>query len=111
MGGDAQPQIVLQMLSRLLHAGQAPGDVIANPRWVIEARESDGFNTWTDPSGQVVIAEPAGEGWVAGLVSRGHDAVARPVNAGHAHLIDIDDDGVHHGAAETRIDTAAASAP
>lgn len=111
MGGDAQPQIVLQMLSRLLHAGATPGDVIARPRWVLEARESDGFNTWDVGDDVIVIAEPEGADWLDGLRSRGHDAVAQPVNAGHAHLIDIDADGVHHGAAETRIDTAAALAP
>lgn len=111
MGGDAQPQIVLQMLSRLLDAGASPTEVIARPRWVLEARESDGFNTWSDPDDVVVIAEPEGAGWLPGLVERGHHAVARPVNAGHAHVIDIDADGIHHGAAETRIDTAAALAP
>lgn len=111
MGGDAQPQIVLQMLSRLLHAGASPGEVIARPRWVLESRTSDGFNTWDDPGDIIVIAEPEGAHWLEGLAERGHDAVAQPVNAGHAHLIDIDLDGVHHGAAETRIDTAAALAP
>ena len=111
MGGDAQPQIVLQMLSRLLRSGATPGEVIARPRWVLESRESDGFNTWTDPDDVIVIAEPAGADWLDGLIARGHHAVAQPVNAGHAHLIDIDADGAHHGAAETRIDTAAALAP
>ena len=111
MGGDAQPQVVLQMLSRLLHAGATPGEVIGRPRWVIEAAESDGFNTWATPNDVVVICEPAGEAWVEGLESRGHRAMTKPVNAGHAHLIDIDADGIHHGACETRIDTAAALAP
>ena len=111
MGGDAQPQIVLQMLSRLLHAHAPAGEVIARPRWVLESRTSDGFNTWDDPDDIIVIAEPEGADWLPGLVERGHDAVAQPVNAGHAHLIEIDPDGVHHGAAETRIDTAAALAP
>ena len=111
MGGDAQPQVVLQMLSRLLHAGTSAGDVIAWPRWVLESRTSDGFNTWDDPDDIIVITEPEGGDWVDGLVERGHDAVARPVNAGHAHLIDIDADGMHHAAAETRIDTAAALSP
>ncbi|MEM7284766.1 MAG: gamma-glutamyltransferase [Actinomycetota bacterium] len=111
MGGDAQPQIVLQMLSRLLEAGVSAGEVVARPRWVLESRESDGFNTWAEPDAVIVIAEPEGASWVDGLRARGHDAVAQPVNAGHAHLIDIDATGVHHGAAETRIDTAAALSP
>jgi len=111
MGGDAQPQIVLQMLSRLLQGGLAPADVIGRPRWVLESVESDGFNTWSDPNNVVVVVEPDGEEWVNGLTDRGHAVQCRDVNVGHAHVIDIGSDGVHRGAAERRISTAAALAP
>lgn len=111
MGGDAQPQIVLQMLSRLLVSDDVPGDVLARPRWVLEATDSDGFNTWDDANDVVVVVEPDAAEWTEGLTALGHTVQARPVNAGHAHLIDIDADGTHHGAAEPRIDTAAALSP
>ena len=32
MGGDAQPQIIVQLLARLLHAGQDPATAIAAAR-------------------------------------------------------------------------------
>src|SRR5262245_54267025 len=34
MGGDSQPQILLQLLCRWLHHGQSPGRTIASPRWI-----------------------------------------------------------------------------
>ncbi len=34
-GGDGQPQILLQVLARLLHADQSPGRAIASRRWVL----------------------------------------------------------------------------
>ena len=111
MGGDAQPQIILQMISRLLTAGCRPDEVLSRPRWVIESGLSDGFNTWDDPNAVAVLVEPEAERWVQGLIERGHDAIARQVNTGHAHLIDIDQRGLHHGAAEPRVDTAAALSP
>jgi gamma-glutamyltranspeptidase/glutathione hydrolase len=107
MGGDAQPQIVLQMLSRLLVGGLSPAEVLSRPRWVLESVESDGFNTWRDVDNVVVVIESGGEDWVEGLMQRGHRAECRDVSKGHAHLIDIDSDGVHHGAAEPRVSTAA----
>ena len=35
MGGDAQPQIVLQLLARLLQAGQTPAQAVQSPRFVL----------------------------------------------------------------------------
>ena len=48
MGGDAQPQIVLQLLARLLHNGENVGDAIAAPRWVLSGAPpfGNGFDTW-----------------------------------------------------------------
>ncbi len=111
MGGDAQPQIVLQLLSRLLHAGQDPAQVLRRPRWVLEIPGSHGFDTWPRLDEAVVVVEPDAASWVDALEQRGHAVECREVNAGHAHLIDIDPEGVHHGAAEPRISTAAALAP
>ena len=38
MGGDSQPQILLQLLARLLRHGRSPGTVIGAPRWVARPR-------------------------------------------------------------------------
>ncbi|MGI9610384.1 MAG: gamma-glutamyltransferase, partial [Acidimicrobiia bacterium] len=111
MGGDAQPQIVLQMLARLLHNQQSPGEVLAAPRWILEPPESTGFDTWEDPDAPNVILEPdAPEEWIAGLEARGQTVEHRPVNVGHAHMIDLVD-GMSHAATEPRISTSAALTP
>lgn len=111
MGGDAQPQIVLQMLVRLLANGQSPRDIAAAPRWLLEPPQSNGFDTWHDPDRPNVILEPdAPTSWRDGLAQRGHTVEQRRVNAGHAHMIDIIG-GVSHAATEPRINTSAALAP
>ena len=43
MGGDSQPQVVLQLLARLLVAGQSPAACIGAPRWRLG---SGGFDVW-----------------------------------------------------------------
>lgn len=111
MGGDAQPQIVLQMLARLLHHRQSPGEVLAAPRWVLRTPDSTGFDTWIERDSPAVVCEPsAPASWERGLAARGHSVQRRPVGVGHAHLIEIID-GVATAATEPRIDTSAAVAP
>jgi gamma-glutamyltranspeptidase/glutathione hydrolase len=111
MGGDAQPQIVLQMLARLLHNRQSPGEVLGAPRWILEPPASTGFDTWELPDAPNVILEPnAPAEWVSGLQARGHTVEHRPVNVGHAHMIDLVD-GIAHAATEPRISTSAALTP
>ncbi len=111
MGGDAQPQIVLQMMARLLHNGQSPSQILAAPRWVLQPPDSNGFDTWRDPQRAHVILEPsAPPEWVVGLEHRGHTVERRPVGVGHAHMIDLVD-GVALAATEPRIDTSAALTP
>lgn len=102
MGGDAQPQIVLQLLTRLLRHEQAPGQAIAAPRWALRRREGTGFDAWVEPDATVVDVEDAG--WVDGLRARGHDVAvsgAFTTTFGHAHMIDIHD-RVLAGAADPR---------
>src|SRR5690606_11247596 len=38
MSGDSQPQVVLQLLARLLRVGERPGTAVAAPRWVLARR-------------------------------------------------------------------------
>jgi gamma-glutamyltranspeptidase/glutathione hydrolase len=106
MGGDSQPQILLQLLTRLLRHGKHAGAVIGAPRWVLSSGSAHGFDTWVEPD-QVTVAveEDAGPGWAAGLRDRGH--AVEVVNGlaggfGHAQLIEVGDDGMRVGAADPR---------
>ncbi len=102
MGGDAQPQVVLQMLARLLDLGQSPGAILTAPRWTLTVPEAHGFDTWSDPASLTVALEP-GTGWHDGLARRGHRVVETRWGdgSGHAHLIDLVGDHLA-GAADPR---------
>ena len=108
MGGDIQPQVVLQLLARMLRNGESPGRAIAAPRWTIG---EGGFTTWSGAGPQVTTLEAtAPPSWESGLFERGHDVVrAGPqANAGHAHVIMIGENGVLAGASDPRALTGAA---
>jgi gamma-glutamyltranspeptidase / glutathione hydrolase len=105
MGGDAQPQILLQLVTRLLRHGENPGALIAAPRWSLIGSEGSGFDTWADPDGTAVGVETiAPPGWGEALRERGH-AVSEIDGIfgsfGHAHVIEVTDDGLA-GAADPR---------
>ncbi len=89
MGGDAQIQIHLQLLARILIAGQSVEDAIASPRWQLTGTAllcEDGLPPLRDlPAG--VRAEP----------------MAVPELAGHAHAILITGDRLQ-AAADPRAD-------
>jgi gamma-glutamyltranspeptidase/glutathione hydrolase len=89
MGGDAQPQILLQLLTRLLLHGEAVGDAVAAPRWVLEPADgSGGFRTWLQRGRVRVTLEPeAPPTWPSGLEERGHLVRVARGNYGHAHAI------------------------
>ena len=78
MGGDSQPQTLLQLLARHLVADEGPAETIAAPRFVL-ARGA-----------QVVLEGHAPDAWLRGLTERGHAVATEPSWAstfGHAHLI------------------------
>jgi gamma-glutamyltranspeptidase/glutathione hydrolase len=104
MGGDAQPQILLQIAARLFLHGQSPAQAINSARWALAGPET-GFDTWSDLAGQTVDVEGhAPDGWEPGLVDRGHRVNRYPdydSNFGHAHAIVRDDRGLA-GAADPR---------
>lgn len=112
MGGDAQPQVVLQMLARLLHCGQSPAEILGAGRWVLLG--PDAFATWTSGWLPPVALEPhVPAAWADGLAARGHNVTGlgeNPKLSGHAHLIDVSPDGELSGAAEPRTALAAAVA-
>jgi gamma-glutamyltranspeptidase/glutathione hydrolase len=105
MGGDAQPQILLQLMARLFAGREGPASTVGAGRWVLRG-PTTGFDTWT--SGQppaVVIEGHAPAAWRDGLLALGHDvSVAPPFDSGfgHANVITVDERGVFAAAADPR---------
>jgi gamma-glutamyltranspeptidase/glutathione hydrolase len=104
MGGDSQPQILLQVLCRWLRHGESPGRAIAAPRWVLTG--GTGFDTWRTPDPTVLVEADAPAAWVEALRARGHEVVVAGVEDtrgfGHAHLLAVAPAGGWAGAADPR---------
>jgi len=108
MGGDIQPQVLLQLLARLLPGGQQPGAALLAPRWSLGEA---GFATWSGAGPQVTNLEStASAEWEAGLTDRGHRVLrAEPgANFGHAQVIVRRADGMLAGASDPRAISGAA---
>lgn len=105
MGGDAQPQILLQIAARLFHHGQSPTAAIDAARWILHGPDT-GFETWTGDGGPLVHVEGhAPADWVDALAARGHRSEQRPAwdsGFGHAHAIVVEPSGMFAGAADPR---------
>ena len=105
MGGDAQPQILLQLAARLFHYEQSPAVAMHAGRWAL-AGPTTGFDTWTAPSGPIVEIEGhAPHEWAAALSARGHVVSVRPEydsDFGHAQVIIRDANGFWAGASDPR---------
>lgn len=103
MGGDTQPQILLQLLARVLAGGASAGAAMDAPRWML----GDGrFGTWSgDGPDGVTLEERAAPLWQEGLEARGHRVAVAGTTPdhrfGHAHLVVLDD-GMLEGAADPR---------
>ena len=81
MGGDAQAQIHLQVLSQLLDRGAGVQDAIDAPRFVVDVAD-----------GSVQVESRVPSSLVAGLSARGHvvDTMGPfDHHAGHAHAIEV----------------------
>lgn len=106
MGGDAQPQILLQLLARLFAAHQDPGDAVAAPRWALSREPTNGFDVWNSDDPLVVRLESdAPPGWSRALRQRGYEVVEEQpgdLNFGHAQVIQVTDDDLLAGAADPR---------
>jgi gamma-glutamyltranspeptidase / glutathione hydrolase len=89
MGGDTQPQILLQLLARILQGGEPVGEAIAAPRWGLEGGSGpSGFGTWAGGGDVAVSLEPgAPAGWRTGLEDRRHRVASVARSHGHAHAI------------------------
>jgi gamma-glutamyltranspeptidase/glutathione hydrolase len=104
MGGDSQPQVLLQLLARLLRHRQSPGRALSSPRWTL-AGGGNGFETWSDGGPDLVAIEAgAPTAWASGLVERGHAVhqLERGANVGHAHVITVTEHGTYAGASDAR---------
>jgi gamma-glutamyltranspeptidase/glutathione hydrolase len=105
-GGDAQPQVVLQLLARLLSTGQDAATALAAGRWALRGpADTTGFGTW-DRAGdvEVRVEGQAPPGWAAGLAARGHTVEVTPPFShefGHAQVI-VRRAGGLEGAADPR---------
>ena len=112
MGGDAQPQILLQLAARLFAHGESPAVAVHAPRWVLDG-ESTGFDTWTSETGpQVLLEGHCPTDWDAALTARGHRVrrIAPYDSAfGHAQCIVRDAEGFWAGAADPRARVASAA--
>ncbi|HWM22963.1 MAG TPA: gamma-glutamyltransferase [Ilumatobacteraceae bacterium] len=113
MGGDAQPQILLQLAARMFRHGQSPAAAVHAGRWALQGPQS-GFDTWTGPGGPAVSVEgQAPDAWRIGLAQRGHVVQQGPAydsGYGHAHAIVIDPSGMLVGAADPRARVSAVAA-
>ena len=111
-GGDGQPQILLQVLARLLGSDQSPARAIGSLRWVLTGT-GQGFDTWTADGGLAVMVEDgAPAGWTEAIATLGHAVQIRPAFEhafGHANLIVRSADGGLVGAADPRARVGAAA--
>jgi gamma-glutamyltranspeptidase/glutathione hydrolase len=112
MGGDAQPQILLQVLTGLLSCRLDPTTAVNSPRWVLQAGAS-GFDTWSGPAEPTVVLESAAPpGLAEALVARGHRVTESPIGStfGHAQAIVLAADGVASAGSDHRALIGAAGA-
>ena len=93
MGGDAQPQILLQLMARMLRAGEDPATAIAAPRLALDSPTAGPFRLWLGDDLGVRIEAHAPPAWAGGLGNRGHHVQAvsafDPVVVGCAQIISV----------------------
>jgi gamma-glutamyltranspeptidase/glutathione hydrolase len=99
MGGDVQPQILLQLLTRLLHAGEDPASAISAARVVHEAPGAPPFRLWQAPARSLLMEFDAPGSWHSGLESRGHRVrvvgAFNPVDVGCSQIICVEHSDDH----------------
>jgi gamma-glutamyltranspeptidase/glutathione hydrolase len=93
MGGDAQPQVLLQVLARLLRAGQDPAAALAAARLALDAPAAGPFRLWWGEDLTVLVEANAPGGWAEGLARCGHRVRAigafDPVAVGCVQVISL----------------------
>jgi gamma-glutamyltranspeptidase / glutathione hydrolase len=103
MGGDGQPQTMVQLVTGLLDDGLAPQAVVDRPRWVVATEAPE------QPLGPVHLES---DGWdaaaVQALQALGHQATVigpRTPATGWAQVIRRMPDGSYDGGADPRADS------
>lgn len=106
MGGDGQPQTMVQLVTGLLDDGLDPQSAIDRPRWVARTEGAG------QPLGPVSIeADGADDALVEGLRALGHQVElvdAKTPLMGWAQMIRRRADGAYEGGADPRADSLAA---
>jgi gamma-glutamyltranspeptidase/glutathione hydrolase len=99
MGGDVQPQIIVQLLARLLHSGEDPATAISAARVVPEAPGAAPFRLWQAPRQSLLMEYDAPAHWHEGLEARGHRVrvvgAFNPVDVGCSQIISVESAGDH----------------
>ncbi|MGD0381051.1 MAG: gamma-glutamyltransferase [Acidimicrobiales bacterium] len=94
MGGDVQPQIIVQLLARLLRSGEDPATAISAARVVHEAPGAAPFRLWQAPAQSLLMEAHAPAGWHRGLEDRGHRVrvvgAFNPVDVGCSQIISVE---------------------
>jgi gamma-glutamyltranspeptidase/glutathione hydrolase len=94
MGGDAQPQILLQLAARLLAGGADVATAVDAPRLVLGARDAEPFRLWWERELVLQVEQNAPADWVAGLRERGHEVdligAFDPATVGCAQCISLE---------------------
>jgi gamma-glutamyltranspeptidase/glutathione hydrolase len=102
MGGDSQPQVLLQLLARVLVSGESAGAAMDASRWALT--NGGGFDTW-DRGGEVTVLLEEGvpDSWAPALAAKGHTTSSMPKGSafGHAQLIRVVGDRLE-GASDPR---------
>jgi gamma-glutamyltranspeptidase/glutathione hydrolase len=105
MGGDGQPQILLQVAARLFRHTQSPAAALDAARWVLRGPVT-GFDTWTAPEGADVLLEGhVPSTWREALQRLGHRVATAPAfdsAFGHAQAIVVQSDGMLAGGTDRR---------
>jgi gamma-glutamyltranspeptidase / glutathione hydrolase len=93
MGGDAQPQILMQLLARMLRGGQDPATAVTAARLALDAPSAGPFRLWWGDDLTVRVEAHAPSGWGDGLSHRGHRvqmiSAFDPVVVGCAQIISV----------------------
>jgi gamma-glutamyltranspeptidase/glutathione hydrolase len=111
MGGDSQPQILMQLLARMLHAGEDPATALVGARLALSAPSAGPFRLWWGHDLSVLVESHAPAGWRDALTVLGHRVQSigafDPSAVGCAQVIAVvpegDGQGSHYmGAADPR---------
>ena len=106
MGGDGQPQTMVQLVTGLLDDGLDPQAVVERPRWVVQTAEA-----FTPLRELAIEADAIDAAAVESLRARGHDVTLvdpRTPLMGWAQVIRRRGDGSYEGGADPRADSLAA---